>query len=90
MKEQLPEKEEKETSLEDFQNQLCMEKQHNDNEIRTLKECLFKEKKGGLLLWLQKVLTEVCFVKMFLSKPEDFKDNQNIMEPTTYYYSRKN
>lgn len=88
MKEQLPEKE-KETPCEEFQNQLCIQEQHSDNEIRTLKERLFRENKGSLLLWLQRVLTEVCFVKLFLSKPEEFKDNQNIMEPTTYYYARE-
>lgn len=86
MKEQ-PSEEEKEA--ESFQDQSCIQDHHNDNEIRALKECLFRENKGKLLLWLQRVLTEVCFVKLFLSKPEDFKDNQHIMEPSTYYYARK-
>lgn len=88
MTEQLPEAEKKSRS-DSLQNQLCMQEPQNDNEIRALKECLCRENKGNLLLWLQKVLTEVCFVKLFLSKPEDFKNNQNIMEPTTYYYARE-
>lgn len=86
MKEQQPEVE-KETEI--FHNEINFQEHSNDNEIRALKECLFKENKGKLLLWLQKLLTEACFVKLFLSKPEDFSDNQNIMEPTVYYYARE-
>lgn len=86
MKEQQPEQE-KET--ENLHNELNIQEHSNDNEIRALKECLFRENKGKLLLWLQKLLTEACFVKLFLSKPEDFSGNQNIMEPTVYYYARE-
>lgn len=86
MKEQQPEQE-KEVVTESLQS--CIQGHHNDNEIRALKECLFRENKGKLILWLQRVLTEACFVKLFLSKPEDFTVNQNIMEPTMYYYARK-
>lgn len=89
MKEQDEPEKEEEMNFECLQNELAIQEQHTDSEIRALKECLVRENKGKLLLWLQKVLNEVCFVKLFLSKPEDFKDNQNIMEPTIYYYTCK-
>lgn len=87
MKEQQPEQETEDPC--EKEDELCLQDHQNDNEIRALKECLYKENKGKLILWLQKVLMEACFVKLFLSKPEDLKENQNIMEPTTYYYARK-
>lgn len=90
MKVQQPEPEQTpDTVVETPSNQLCIEENHVDNDIKSLKECLYKENKGTLLLWLQRVLMEACFVKLCISKPSEFEENNHIKEPSTYHYARK-
>lgn len=61
--------------------------EHLDSDIKVLKEYLYKENKGRYLIWLQNLLLEACYVKL---KNSDESENDNsIMEPTVYYYSRK-
>ncbi|XP_074032694.1 timeless isoform X2 [Leptinotarsa decemlineata] len=54
-----------------------------DNDIKVLREFLFKENKGKFLMWLQTSLLEACYVKLVLNDPDEFPDNK--MEPTVYY-----
>lgn len=57
-----------------------------NDDVKSLKEHLFKEGKGDLLLWLQKIVIEACFVKLILSNTNI--DTEHIMEPSIYYYTR--
>ncbi|CAH2002672.1 unnamed protein product [Acanthoscelides obtectus] len=63
------------------------EKHVVDNDIKVLKEYLYKENKEKYVTWLQNVLLETCFVKLVLTCPEDFKGEGYIMESTVYYYA---
>lgn len=57
-----------------------------------LRDRLLKENKGKLVLWLQQVLMECCFVKLNLSCPKDGNDEltpKHIMEPIPYHCIRK-
>lgn len=65
----------------------CIEETVIDGEVRVLKEYLYKENKGKMLLWLQQILIEVCFVKLFLLKSKACKENP--MQPSIYYYACK-
>lgn len=58
-------------------------------DIKILKEHLFKENKGKLILWLQKIVVEACFVKLMLTNSDVLKDTKHVMEPSVYYYTRK-
>lgn len=68
---------------------LHIEETFSDGEVKVLKEYLYKENKGKMLLWLQQILTEVCFVKLFLLKSEACKSNEKSMRPSIYYYACK-
>ncbi|CAG9813992.1 unnamed protein product [Phaedon cochleariae] len=59
-----------------------------DSDIKVLKEYLVKENKGKHLIWLQQLLLETCCVKLVQSSPEEFKNNDSVMEPTVYYSAR--
>lgn len=61
----------------------------NNSDIKSLKEHLFKENKGHLILWLQKIVTEACYVKLVLTNSNALKDIKHVMEPSVYYYTRK-
>lgn len=71
-------------------NELCIQECFSDSEVRVLKDYLLKENKGKFVLWLQKVLIEACFVKLLLSNPTAFSDNEQlVVEPSAYYYACK-
>ncbi|VEN57921.1 unnamed protein product [Callosobruchus maculatus] len=66
----------------------CDEKHFIDNDIKVLKEYLYKENKEKFVTWLQNVLIEACFVKLLLTCPDQFKeDDSHIVESTVYYYA---
>lgn len=59
------------------------------DDIKLLKDQLFKENKGSLVPWLQKVLMECCFVKLKLQsikEPLLAEDGENLMEPVPFHY----
>uniref|UniRef100_A0A6P7G1F2 Protein timeless n=1 Tax=Diabrotica virgifera virgifera TaxID=50390 RepID=A0A6P7G1F2_DIAVI len=61
-----------------------------DSDTKVIKEYLYKENKGKFLIWLQEVLLEVCYVKLVLGNPEEFKGNENLLEPTVYNFALSN
>lgn len=61
--------------------------EHLDSDIKVLKEYLYKESKGRYLIWLQNLMLETCYVKLSLNNSNEFQMNDNIMEPTVYYFS---
>lgn len=56
-----------------------------------LRDRLLKENKGQLVLWLQKVLLECCFIKINLKETgtDLNEDNRPIMEPVSHHCIRK-
>jgi timeless len=53
-----------------------------------LRDRLLKENKGKLVMWLQQVLIECCFVKLSLTSGKDDNEEltpKSIMEPTPYH-----
>lgn len=60
-----------------------------NNDIKVLKEYLIKENKQHLLVWLQKTLLEVCYVKLILTNSELRCERKDVLQPVAYYYARK-
>lgn len=59
-----------------------------DGDVRVLREYLYRENQGTqVLLWLQHIAIEACFVKLVLSN-EAIKSDF-ISEPSVYYYACK-
>lgn len=79
-----------------FENKNCKENvQENvlkedegifENDIKILRDYIHKQNNGKFLFWLQKLLLEVCYIKLMLITPDEFKDNDHIMEPTVHYF----
>ncbi|XP_049850237.1 protein timeless isoform X1 [Schistocerca gregaria] len=59
-----------------------------DDRVTSLKDHLLKENKGNGLKWLQKVLIDICHVKLATENHQ--MDNENvILEPVAYFCSLK-
>ncbi|XP_018567388.1 protein timeless isoform X2 [Anoplophora glabripennis] len=75
-----------ESCNKNFQESLLKDyKIHFESDIGILRDYLCKQNSKYLLL-LQKLLIEVCFIKLVLSKVDEFTDVNHIMEPTVYYF----
>lgn len=59
-------------------------------DIKILKEQLVKENLGTSILWLQKVLMEACYSRVYIANREMFKGCSEVVEPVPYCYSSKN
>nr|CAI5867079.1 unnamed protein product [Callosobruchus analis] len=69
--------------------ELTDEKHFIDNDIKVLKEYLYKENKEKFVTRLKNVLIEACFVKLILTCPDQFKeDDSHIAEPTVLAVSK--
>ena len=62
------------------------------DDIKVLRDRLLKENKGSLLIWLQQVLIECCFIKLNLLTPhhesllkESSQEEMIIMEPIPHH-----
>lgn len=71
---------------ENVEERLLKDETHFENDIKILRDYLCKQNNNKYLLWLQKLLIEVCFVKLVVVKPNEFTDNDHIMEPTVYNF----
>nr|XP_022903307.1 protein timeless isoform X1 [Onthophagus taurus] len=72
-------------------NRVLTQKERNcvNGDIKVLKEFIYKENKGRLIVWLQKVVIEACYVKLCLNNDEP-RDVDCVMEPTVYYHAYLN
>lgn len=59
-----------------------------DDRVISLKDHLLKENKENALKWLQKVLIDICHVKLATEKHQ-MDDDKVILEPVAYYCSLK-
>lgn len=64
------------------------------DDIQVLRDRLLKENKGKLIIWLQQVLLECCFIKLHVSQDQSLLSEKNqkssrIMEPIPYHCIRK-
>lgn len=73
--------------LHTAQETLNCEESLLDSDIKVLKEYFIKENKNGVILWLQNILLETCFVKLILTNVDEFKENSNVVKPTVYYFA---
>lgn len=71
---------------EDVEKGNASEENSIDNDIRVLRDYFIKENKIKLIMWLQELLLETCFVKLVLSDPQEFKEAR-VMKPTVYYFA---
>ncbi|CAH1113832.1 unnamed protein product [Psylliodes chrysocephalus] len=61
-----------------------------DSDTKMIREYLNKENKGKFLCWLQNVLLEACYAKLVISKPDEFKNGNTLLEPSAYYFALLN
>ena len=60
-----------------------------DDDVKTLKEFLVRERSGKMIAWVQKVLAETCYVKLAMTNQGVANKNGHVMDPVSYYYTRK-
>ncbi|KAL3281157.1 hypothetical protein HHI36_004375 [Cryptolaemus montrouzieri] len=78
------------TSMDGKNEKRDVENNWMEKSFEDLRCYLMGENRGKCLVWLKEILQELCYAKLLLENPTNFKSGSPLVEPTIYNYSLLN